>query len=166
MEIKQIKIADIRISEYNPRKDLQPGDPEYQAIERSIAEFGMLEPLIWNQKTGNLVGGHQRLKILKDRGASNGDTIAVSVVDLEPPAERALNLALNRASGAWDEEKLVAVLQELTESGYDRDITGFSEREIDALLEQFTALDFDGEGDAAGQEIGPEHRCPKCGFEF
>ena len=68
MDIIEIPIAKIKPAAYNPRKDLKPGDPEYDKLKRIIGKYDLVEPLVWNRQTGNLVGGHQRLKILKDRG--------------------------------------------------------------------------------------------------
>jgi ParB-like chromosome segregation protein Spo0J len=62
---------------------------------------------VWNERTGNLIGGHQRLKVLKERG--DGE-VEVSVVDLDKTKEKALNLALNKISGDWDYPKLKDVL--------------------------------------------------------
>ena len=45
-----------------PRKDLKPGDAEYKKLRRSIEEFVYIEPVMWNNQTGNIMGGHQRLK--------------------------------------------------------------------------------------------------------
>ena len=81
-EIKygRMRIADMQPAEYNPRKDLQPGDPEWEKIEQSLKTFGMLEPVVFNERTGRIVGGHQRVKIL----ASKGETeVEVSLVDLD-----------------------------------------------------------------------------------
>lgn len=64
MEIRKVPISLLNAAPYNPRKDLQPGDPEYQKIARSIEKYGCVEPIIWNEKTGNVIGGHQRLKVL------------------------------------------------------------------------------------------------------
>lgn len=64
MIIKEIEVSKINPAAYNPRMDLQPNDPEYQKLKKSIEEFGYIDPLIWNERTGNLVGGHQRYKIL------------------------------------------------------------------------------------------------------
>ena len=64
MEIRKVPISLLNAAPYNPRKDLQPGDPEYQKIARSIEKYGCVEPIIWNEKTGNGLGGHQRLKVL------------------------------------------------------------------------------------------------------
>ena len=68
MLIKKKNVADLLPAEYNPRKDLKPGDAEYEKLKRSITEFGYVEPVIWNQTTGRVVGGHQRLKVLQEMG--------------------------------------------------------------------------------------------------
>ena len=68
MQIVKKKIDDLKAATYNPRKDLKPGDKEYEKLKRSITEFGYVEPVIWNERTGTVVGGHQRLKVLKDLG--------------------------------------------------------------------------------------------------
>ena len=74
--------------------------------------FGYVEPLVWNKRTGSLVGGHQRFKILLEQGLKEVD---VSVVDLDLEKEKTLNIALNKISGDyhWDDKKLGALLDEL-----------------------------------------------------
>ncbi|WP_336618977.1 ParB N-terminal domain-containing protein [Jeotgalibacillus sp. ET6] len=107
MEIKSISINSIFPAAYNPRVELTANDSEYIKLKQSIETFGYIDPLIWNQQTGNLVGGHQRFKILKDAGYTEVD---VSVVNLDLENEKLLNIALNKISGDWDEEKLVQLL--------------------------------------------------------
>ena len=68
MLIEKIKTKQLIPAEYNPRKDLKPGDPEYEKLKRSLEEFGYVEPVIWNKTTGRVIGGHQRLKILLSMG--------------------------------------------------------------------------------------------------
>ena len=51
MRIKQIAISDLTPADYNPRKDLQPGDTDYDKLKRSLSEFGYVEPVIWNTPT-------------------------------------------------------------------------------------------------------------------
>ena len=70
-----------------------------------------INPAAYN-RTGNLVGGHQRLKILQARG---DERIDVSVVDLPPQRERALNIALKKIGGDWDERKLADLLTGLAQ---------------------------------------------------
>ena len=112
MHVESIPIERINPAAYNPRIDLQEGDPDYDKLQRSLDEFGCVEPLVWNRRTGNLVGGHQRLKILQARG---DERIDVSVVDLPPQRERALNIALKKIGGDWDERKLADLLTGLAQ---------------------------------------------------
>lgn len=132
MDIRLIPIDQINAAAYNPRIDLQPGDPEYEKLQRSIESFGYVEPIVWNERTGNMVGGHQRYKIMVDeKGCTE---LAVSVVNLDDQQERLLNLALNKVSGRWDEEALAALLDELQASGADVSLTGFDHDEIADLI--------------------------------
>lgn len=133
MELTRIPITQINPAPYNPRLDLKPGDPEYERLQRSLDEFGCVEPLVWNKRSGVLVGGHQRLKVLVARGASEVD---VSVVDLPPSREKALNLALNKISGGWDEDKLARLLDDiLATSEQAFELTGFSLDEAQRLID-------------------------------
>ena len=110
MKIKVVAISELNPAPYNPRVDLKPGDPEYEKLKRSMESFGYVEPLVWNERTGTLVSGHQRLKILKEQGTKS---VKVSVVDLPIEKEKALNIALNKIEGRWDEDLLANLLQEL-----------------------------------------------------
>lgn len=74
------KVSDIKPSPYNPRIDLKEGDKEYEKIKNSIKEFGLVEPIVVNKLTGNIVGGHQRFKVIKELGY---EEIPVSVVALD-----------------------------------------------------------------------------------
>src|SRR5574344_1537461 len=96
MEIKKVNVAELRAAKYNPRKDLKPGDEEFEKLKRSIETFGYVEPVIWNKRTGNVVGGHQRLKVLKHLGHTEVDCV---VLDIDLLQEKALNVALNKISG-------------------------------------------------------------------
>ena len=113
MLIQKVNADRLNPAAYNPRRDLKPGDKDYEKLKRSIEEFGFVEPVVWNRATGNVVGGHQRLKVLLDMGETEVDCV---VVDLEPEKEKALNLALNRIQGDWDEAKLAEVIAELDAS--------------------------------------------------
>jgi ParB-like chromosome segregation protein Spo0J len=116
---------------YNPRKDLKPGDAEYEKLKRSIDHWDLVEPLVWNERTGNLVGGHQRLKILKARGDTEVD---VSVVNLSEIDEKALNIALNKIHGEWDKRLLADLLQDIDTGDVDLTSTGMDDDEITTLL--------------------------------
>jgi DNA modification methylase len=138
MEIRKVSVQEIKPAEYNPRTDLKPGDKEYERLKTSLSTFGLVEPLIWNKRTGNLVGGHQRLKIIIEEGRKE---VEVSVVDLCPEKERALNIALNKIQGDWDEDKLTNLLSELSEMPeFDVGLTGFDAPEISELLDRYSEL--------------------------
>src|SRR5580698_9660348 len=123
MKIEKVSINKINPAAYNPRIDLKPGDRDYKKLKQSINTFGYVEPLVWNSRTGSLVGGHQRLKILIEQGAQE---VEVSVVDFDLEKEKALNLALNRIQGEWEKEKLAALLKDLSEiPDFDVSLTGF-----------------------------------------
>ena len=100
------KLADLKAAEYNPRKALTPDDAEYQKIRRSIEEFGYVDPIIINED-GTIIGGHQRATVLKDLGYQEVDVV---VVALDKQREKALNIALNKITGEWDEVKLKDLL--------------------------------------------------------
>ena len=134
MNIQKIEAAMLNPAAYNPRRDLKPGDKEYEKLKRSIAEFGYVEPVIWNKTTGNVVGGHQRLKVLLDLGQTEIDCV---VVELDPQKEKALNIALNKIQGDWDETKLAELMADLDSNAFDVSFTGFDADEVDALLNKF-----------------------------
>lgn len=131
MQIEKKKVIDLVPADYNPRKDLKPGDKEYEKLKRSIDEFGYVDPLIWNKRTSRLVGGHQRLKVLKDMGI---DEVDVVVVDMDEEKEKALNVALNKISGDWDKDKLMLLITDLQGEDFDVSLTGFDPEELDDLF--------------------------------
>ncbi len=79
MEIKKMQISQIQKADYNPRAELRPGDPAYEKLKNSIQTFGFCEPLIFNRRTGQLIGGHQRLTVLKDLGYTEAEVVVVEL---------------------------------------------------------------------------------------
>jgi ParB-like chromosome segregation protein Spo0J len=130
-EVRVLPIGELRPARYNPRKALKPTDAAYRRLRASLEEFGLVEPLIWNEPTGRVVGGHARLRILKELGYTE---VPVSVVRLGAAKEKALNVVLNNheAQGRYDPSKLEALLTQLAglpEFG----LTGFDERTLTNL---------------------------------
>lgn len=140
MNIQKIKLEQLKPAKYNPRKDLKPEDEEYKKILNSIKEFGYVEPIIVN-KDMTVIGGHQRLKVLRELGYTE---IECNVVDLDKNKEKALNIALNKITGDWDNDKLEELLAELKETDIDMNITGFSFDEVDDILKDITGSKEDG----------------------
>jgi hypothetical protein len=122
--VRILPVSRLKPARYNPRKPLMPRSRAYRKLRASIVRFGLVEPLVWNATSGRLVGGHARLRILKDLGFAE---VPVSVVRLPPDREKALNVVLNNleAQGRYDPRKLAVVLNSLaglpalTDSGFD-----------------------------------------------
>lgn len=133
MRIETRPLTEVEFARYNPRKELQPGDDEWERIEKSIDTFGLVQPLVLNERTGRLVGGHQRAKILLARGETHAEFV---LVDLDEPMEKALNVALNNPDigGVWDNEKLNELLFELEQHGFDVTLTGFDTDDLERRL--------------------------------
>jgi ParB-like chromosome segregation protein Spo0J len=131
IEIRLLPIAKLKPAPYNPRRVLKPDSPAYKKLAASLREFGLVEPLIWNESTGYVVGGHARLRILKEMGVAEAP---VSVVRLSPEREKALNVILNNreAQSRYDPMKLADLLGELQELP-ELELTGFDRTDLNAL---------------------------------
>ena len=114
VELRTLPLAALTPAPYNPRLALKPTDRRYRKLAASLREFGLVEPLVWNETTGHVVGGHARLAILREMGVAD---VPVSVVRLTPEREKALNVVLNNleAQSRFDPVKLADLLTELTD---------------------------------------------------
>ena len=130
MEIKELSLKELKPAAYNPRKKLKKGDKEYEKIKQSLLKFGYVDPIIVNEDL-TVIGGHQRLTVLKDL---DYETAKCVIVNLPKEDEKALNIALNKITGQWDEALLADLLLDLQESDFSLDLTGFEPPEIDNIL--------------------------------
>jgi len=129
LQIEHVPIDTLRPDPANPRRI---SDAELEALTRSVREFGLVDPVIARREDGTVVGGHQRLVAARKLGLRS---VPVVFVDLTVEQARLLNLALNRISGAWDEELLARMLADLKGvEEIDLGLSGFSEDELDKLL--------------------------------
>jgi len=129
IKTERVKIDKLKPAEYNPRAIT---DKAVQGLSNSIDKFGLLQPIIWNKRTGNVVGGHQRLYDIINKGATETDVI---VVDFSLEKEKSANIALNHAgiSGHYDLEKLDILLKEI-------DLTDYTDLQFDSLETMLTPL--------------------------
>lgn len=157
MEIILKKLSEITPADYNPRQICKE---QLARLKASIEKFDLVEPLVWNRRTDNLVGGHQRLSALESLGRTEAQVV---VVDLSLSEEKALNLALNRISGEWDLDKLKEVILEIDgEDGLPIELTGFDYDELEDLIGY--GEDDDGlEGDLDKLPSKPEKPVTKLG---
>lgn len=167
MEIEHIKITDLKPAEYNPRRI---SEEDYQKLKNSISTFGLVDPIIVNLKNMHIVGGHQRYDVLLDEHMRDNDFLAelpmIRLGDVgfvftdtelsirDDDHEKALNLALNKISGEWDELKLQPLLEELELSPIDIQLTGFSEPELEEL--NIDTTEETGEGVVEDDYVEPE----------
>jgi hypothetical protein len=127
--VQEIPLGKLKPAPYNPRTM----SPDTMAgLTASLKRFGVVEPIIWNKRSGYVVGGHQRLTVLQAEGA---DVAQVIVVDLPDKDEKELNIALNNLNGEWDYTALKSILNDLQPDESARVLLGFSEQELGALLQ-------------------------------
>ena len=144
------KLEELNPAKYNPRKKLKPGDKEFEKLKKSIENFGYVELIVVNVANNNtVISGHQRLSVLKNLGETEAECV---VVELNENDEKALNIAMNKVTGEWDEQMLIDLIGELKDADYDLDFTGFDAPEVDTLLsavhdKNVKEDDFDVEGE-------------------
>lgn len=131
MKWQSIPVGDLKPAEYNPRKKLKAGDKEYEKIKNSILEFGYVEPIIVNYDM-TVIGGHQRLTVLRDLGHTEVQCVVLEIKD--DAKVKALNIALNKIAGEWDEKMLADLLVDIQAADFNTDFTGFEPPEIEQLF--------------------------------
>lgn len=146
-EAETISRSQIKNAEYNPRI---MGEDARKRLKRSIQKSGLVSALTWNRRTGNLVGGHQRLEQLDALEKSPDYELTVCVIDVDEREEAKLNVQLNNpdSQGEWDLDKLAGIAEEFDLSLEDM---GFSKLSGEILFdgdERFTELFNTPEADA------------------
>jgi hypothetical protein len=135
---RTIKRRQIKNAAYNPRRIKAANR---QRLNKSLDEFGLVEPLIWNKRTGNLVGGHRRLEKIDAEQGSDDYSLTVAEINIDAKREKALNVMLNNqaAQGEYDETLLAKLLQELDAAG-DLELSGFGNEDLQRLTSE-SAID-------------------------
>lgn len=136
MEIQNVTIVKLKAAPYNPRSISQH---EFESLQRSIDEFGFVEPVVVNKRNMTIVGGHMRVQAAKALGLNE---VPVVYVELDDGREKALNVALNKISGEFDTDQLAELLHTLSDEDFD--LTGFTTDELESLQDGFVDHDNDG----------------------
>ena len=143
MIIETKKLSDLKAAPYNPRTS---NKKQEKNLKESLSKFGLVEPIIFNQRTGYIVGGHFRVRELKKLGYKSVDCV---IVDLSEDDERELNVRLNANTGAWDFDLLA------------------NEWNIDELVDWgLEGIPFDIEEEPIEKEDKQIETCEKCGKEI
>jgi len=169
-DVRRMKLTELNPAPYNPRLIR---DEAFEGLSGSIDRFGLMSLIVWNERTGNIVGGHQRYKKLVRDGETETDVV---VVDLDHDAEVALNIALNSPHIRGDFTKDVVSLLETAEVQLG---SAFNEVGLADLHNYIKRLRFDGPGEGGGGGEGGEGgggedpppedgdsaviSCPRCG---
>jgi DNA modification methylase len=134
LTVEQVPLDTLYADPANPRR---MADVDLDALARSIAQYGFVQPVVARLADRTVIAGHQRLRAARRLGLGH---IPVIWVDLASPQARALGLALNRISGTWDEQLLAQLVGELEAMPeIDLATSGFSEDEVTSLLRRMEA---------------------------
>ena len=128
LQVQNLPISSLKPADYNPRKI---SSEQMASLKRSLTEFGFVDPIIVNSRTGNIVGGHQRVAAAKALG---WDTVPVIEIDLDDAKEKALNVGLNKIHGEWNFPRLKDLLEELDTGEFDLELTGWTGEELERLF--------------------------------
>jgi hypothetical protein len=147
-----MKLSDLERFSDNPRKI---NEKNRQALLVSMRRFGYIDLIVWNERTGNIVGGHQRYDILVENGVEEVDVL---VVDFDEDEEVAANLSLNNPAieGEWDDP-----ITELLERIQTVDSDFFEEANFDSLREAVGSMAPPELDDAEDKT-----KCPCCGYSW
>ena len=170
MKIEKVNINDLISPDYNPREITAE---EMEKLKTSIEEFGYVDPIIVNEHNMHIVGGNQRYEALKELGYDEVDVVYVNEEDSN--REKALNIALNKISGTWDEFKLNQIFEDMELNHFNINLTGFEDYEIQQLgfkndieFEEDLESIYEEPKDSRKYEQNNEEQttCPNCGYEF
>jgi hypothetical protein len=166
-EIRTVKLSDVKPFDENPRTI---DERSRKGLQASLDRFGYVDLIVWNEKSGNIVGGHQRFSLLKENGVEEADMI---VVDYPEKEELAANLTLNNPEieGDWDDP-----ITELLEHVQDIDPELFGDINFDDLQEAVESMvprtgedsyeDRNQEVDIDDLLADCDTKCPCCNFEW
>ena len=127
MQIEKRKVNELKFYPGNPR---QISKEMLESLKKSLTEFGIVDPLVINSKN-EVIGGNQRLKAMQELGIEEVDCV---VVDLPKSKEKALNIALNKITGEFDEELLKVFIEDI--EPIDLELTGLDDNEISLLNDE------------------------------
>ena len=161
MKLERKKMSELKPADYNPR---EIRDVALEGLAGSIDKFGMIVPIIWNKRSGNIVGGHQRFKVLSEKGVEETDVV---VVDLDNNEEITLNITMNNPSARGTFTKSVVGLLEKAKVDLDDDFKSIG---LEDMLNYLGKYKFDKPPSSAEKKKKSSGdgtkkdgmRCPKC----
>ena len=174
----------------NPKNPRTITDEKLKMLDASLKEFGDLSAIVYNRKTKQIAGGHQRLKLLpKDAPVEiereykkptkagtvaegyielNGERLKYREVEWDAIKEKAANIAANRGAGEWDIPALSEMLREIDEFGFELDLTMFNANERQEYMVPTVNPNFQpaSENEQGRLDEKTPIECPHCGVSF
>jgi len=153
LNTKMMKLSDLRPDPDNPRMPQDGTTKMGKKLKKSMETWGYLSPIVFNEQTGQIISGHQRVTLLREMGT---EEVEVQVVDLSPSKAKVLGLALNAIDGEWDEVKRAKVLEDIIKD-FDIDLNihecGFDLDEITKSLDTAINLEEEDDEDAVEKDL-------------
>ena len=128
LEISQVALSDLKLSEHNPRKW---SESQKEELKESITRFGVVDPLLANSYEGRkniLIGGHFRFTVLQELGYKEVPVVYINIPDLEK--EKELCIRLNKNQGEFDLDLLAQFDESFLED------LGFDSEELDTIFDE------------------------------
>ena len=154
MTVERVKLSELNPAEYNPRK---MSGKARQGLDSSLGRFGVMQPIVWNKRTGNIVGGHQRYKVLVDAGEEETDVV---VVDLDMDGEVALNITLNSEKLRGDFTSEVIGLLEVSEAQLGNTFKELGLIDLHKLMKQSMWAPGDNHSSSSSSNTGGDDEPP------
>lgn len=143
-----VAIDAIQAWDKNPRNN----DHAVDELAKSIKRFGWGSPIIARKSDGVVIAGHTRLKAAQ---RLKMDKVLVRYLDLDPAEAAALALADNKIGelADWDDEGLRAVLLELGAEDVNLDGLGFTDEELEQVMQTLPDVELTDDDDVNGLSV-------------
>lgn len=130
VSVERRPLGELRAHPRNPRHHPEPGSEEWDKLRASLAR-DYFDPLVWNRRSGLLVSGHLRHRLLLELGFTHADVV---VVDYDEPTHLARMITANRLAGKDDRSALAVIVEELRVGSGDLALTGLRDVDLARLL--------------------------------
>jgi ParB-like chromosome segregation protein Spo0J len=164
MQLVDVDPRTLHPADYNPRR---MSEHDGNNLIRSLKNYGVIENVVVNRRSGNIVSGHMRVLSAIKAGIP---AVPVHYIDVDDVTERQINLTMNRTRGEWDDQGVAELLAYLATQEADLSLTGFQDAEIANLMDGVCDVGLDppppADFTAYGDDIETAYCCPKCGYEW
>lgn len=136
--IEKVNRKSFNFSDYNPRKISKSAR---EKLKKSIKTHGLVQPIMINKRTGNIIGGHQRIDVLDEINGNQDYDLNVIAIDVDEKEEIELNILLNSQNlqGEYDPFKLKEISILFPDIDFKTDLL-FDQSDMDIMSIQVPEL--------------------------